>query len=123
MKKLAFKKSVLLASVLFCCLATSQIASASDKIATCKIVEQGKTAFKGKCKFYSDKGGSFSVSNVNPDKPIVNDTMMINVYVVKPNVAEVSGLVYGHGSNWGQAIRSNKERACWVGSDFKICVW
>lgn len=123
MKKLAFKKSVLLASALFGCLATSQIASAADKIATCKIVEQGKTTFKGKCRFYPGAGGAFSISNVNPNKPIVNETMMINVYVVKPNVAEVGGEVYGHISNWGQAIRSNKERACWVGSDFKICAW
>lgn len=29
----------------------------------------------------------------------------------------------GGGSMWGDAVRSPKQKACWLGNDFKICAW
>ncbi len=93
--------------------------TASAKIATCEVVEQGKTTFNGKCNFQAVEGGSFYITNLNQDKPILRNTMSISVYIVEKGVAEVSGsLKGGNNSRWGQAKRSG---ACWVSSDFKVC--
>lgn len=116
------KKIILLLSVFF--ISIPVVAEASGKVVTCQIDEQGNTTFKGKCKFIAAGGGSFALTNLNPDKPLFREIMDVKVYIVEPGVAEVRGLVKGGiNSRWGQAIRSTKQKACWVGSDFKICAW
>lgn len=62
------KKIILLLSVFF--LSIPLVSHAAGKVATCQIDEQGKTTFKGKCKFQSDGGGSFTLMNVNENKPL-----------------------------------------------------
>lgn len=93
--------------------------TASAKVASCEIVEQGKTTFKNKCSFNPTGGGSFYLTNINQDKPLVRDTMHISVDVIETGFAEVTASRYG-GTNtrWGKAKR---EGACWVGTDFKVC--
>lgn len=93
--------------------------TASAKIATCEVVEQGKTTFNGKCNFQAFDGGSFYITNTNQAKPLVRNVMDITVNIIEKGTAEVSGsLKGGNNSRWGQAKRSG---ACWVGSDFKVC--
>ena len=43
---------------------------------------------------------------------------------MQPGVAEVYGITTsGINSRWGPARRSSKDKACWVGTDFSICVY
>ena len=124
MKKLALKKSVLLASALFGCLSISQIASAADKTVTCQIDESGRTLYKGKCTFTPQGNGSFYLSGTGLSKKVGVEGVM--VWIEQPNVATVQGTKpSGGASTWGQAVRSSKQKACWVGdgNSFKVCAW
>ena len=118
------KKTIAALLVSFGVLSLSTNSMAAPKIVTCQIDEQGKTIFKGKCSFNPSEGGSFYLTNLNKNKPLVRNIMDIGVYIVEPGVAEVSGSLKGaNNSRWGHAIRSTKQKACWVGSDFNVCAW
>ncbi len=80
------------------------------------------------CDFTLGKGGSFSVAPVGrsdffahaSDDPGITD---IDVDVQGAR-AEVHGLTTdGINSRWGAARRAAKDRACWIGADFSICVY
>jgi hypothetical protein len=48
----------------------------------------------------------------------------IAVWILSPGKAEVRGLTKnGVSSRWGSAERSTKDKACWIGEDFQICVY
>jgi hypothetical protein len=48
----------------------------------------------------------------------------ISLTVVSPGIGDVRGLTRdGVNSRWGEARRSRGDRACWVGSDFSVCVY
>lgn len=95
--------------------------SAKVKTARCKIVS-ADGRYTGPCTFTPDGKGSFSVAPVGR-KRLTGQTTMISVYIVGPGQAEVSGLTTdGINSRWGAAARSKKDRACWLGSDFSVCV-
>lgn len=80
------------------------------------------TSYKGRCHFIAEKGGSFTLSNINSQNPLIGDTKTLHVYIVDKGVAEVDSLHEdGITTSWGTATRSQKQKACWVGSDFKIC--
>jgi hypothetical protein len=118
------KKTIAALLVGFGVLSLSTNLMAAPKTVTCQIDEQGKTTFKGKCSFNASEGGSFYLTNLNKNKPIFRNIMDVSVYIIEPGVAEVSGSLKGaNNSRWGQAIRSTKQKACWVGSDFKVCAW
>lgn len=91
----------------------------SAKVASCEIMEQGKITFKNKCNFNPIGGGSFYLTNLDENKPLVRSTMDITVHIVETGFAEVTASLRG-GSNtrWGKAKRAG---ACWVGNDFKVC--
>ena len=79
---------------------------------------------KGKCHFIAEKGGSFTLSNINSQNPLIGDTKTLHVYIVDKGIAEVSSLHEdGITTSWGTATRSQKQKACWIGEDFKICAW
>jgi|WetSurMetagenome_2_1015567.scaffolds.fasta_scaffold12063_2 hypothetical protein len=105
-------------------------ATAADRTIKCQIDaadDEGKTVtvYKGMCLFSAEEGGSFSLSNpASKDKSLYGSILVVNVYVVSNGVAEVRGLTKdGINSRWGEAKRSPKTRACWVGTDFKVCAW
>ena len=92
-----------------------------SKFANCDIHTAGKVAFSGKCLFIPDADGSFSLSDFN-EKPLLEGILVVSVTVTGKGAAEVSALtVNGNNSKWGAAKRSTKDKACWLGSDFKIC--
>ena len=94
---------------------------AHAKTARCKIAS-ADGRYTGPCTFTPTGKGSFSVT-VPARRRLVGRTTMINVYMVGPGQAEVSGLTTdGINSRWGAAARSRTDRACWVGQDFSICV-
>ncbi len=99
----------------------SHYAQAADKTAKCEIKSGSNTVFNGKCKFMPEAGGSFSLSNFS-EKPMFDEVTIVSVTIVEKGVAEVRGLTTrGNNSRWGEAKRSTKDPACWVGSDFIVC--
>jgi hypothetical protein len=98
-------------------------ALAADKTAKCEIYSQDSLIYKGNCLFSPETGGSFTLSNINKGKVLVDSVTDLSVMVIEKGVAEVRGLTTnGNNSRWGEAKRSQKDKACWEGADFKICV-
>ncbi|MGA9601437.1 MAG: hypothetical protein WBS22_14525 [Methylocystis sp.] len=96
--------------------------SASARPARCRIVSNGEKPFNGVCDYMAESGGSFSLSRAKGHKFLEIDPL--SVTVLSPGVAEVRGLTkLGVNSRWGAAKRSTSDPACWVGTDFKICVY
>ena len=92
-----------------------------SKFVKCEIHTAGKMAFSGKCIFTPDINGSFSLSDFN-EKPLLEGILIVSVTLMEKGIAEVSALtINGNNSRWGTAKRSSKDKACWLGSDFKIC--
>jgi len=100
----------------------AQSALAAHKTVNCEITTGNEVVYKGKCDFIPDQGGTFSLSNIDQDKPLFEHVMMITVYITGKGTAQVRGLTTSaNNSLWGDAKRSPKDKACWVGEDFKIC--
>ena len=101
--------------------AIATTAHAADRTAKCEIKSGAEQVFNGKCKFMPEAGGSFSLSNFT-EKPLFEEVVIVSVTIVGKGIAEVRGLTTsGNNSRWGEAKRSVKDPACWVGADFKIC--
>lgn len=101
--------------------ALSNYAHAAERAVKCEIQTGSSKVFNGKCKFMQEDGGSFSLSNFS-EKPLFDEVTIVSVTIVEKGIAEVRGLTTrGNNSRWGEAKRSTKDPACWVGSDFKIC--
>lgn len=81
-------------------------------------------SYKGKCNFITEKGGSFTLGNINGQNSLIGDTRTLHVYIVDKGIAEVDSLHEdGIKTSWGTATRSQKQKACWIGENFKICTW
>ena len=90
--------------------------------ARCVITAAGERAWRGPCDFMADGGGSFGIRPTRGHFPDGID--LISVSLIRPGVADVRGLTPdGVNSRWGEARRSRRDRACWVGEDFSICVY
>jgi hypothetical protein len=112
------KKVIVMLSLLFL---LPTVALAADKIINCEIHSNGMPTFKNKCTFSPSPGGSFYLTSA-PGKPFLDGISSVSVDIVGKGVAEVRGLTAdGINSRWGEAKRSSKDKACWIGSDFKIC--
>lgn len=98
------------------------VANAQARPAKCVVIGNGMTPYDGTCKFTPDNGGSFAIEPIGT--PGFDGVTLISVAIVAPGVAEVRGLTRdGINSRWGEAKRSKSDPACWVGDDFKICVY
>lgn len=96
--------------------------AAEARPARCVLASTGTPTWRGACDFQSERGGSFSISPARGSFPGEIDP--ISVSMIRPGVAEVRGLTRdGINSRWGEARRSRRDRACWVGEDFSICVY
>ena len=97
-------------------------ADAAGRRARC-VVSSGSETYRGPCNFIAERGGSFSVSAVGR-RFIVGRVTDVSVAVLRPGAAEVRGLTaQGVNSRWGEARRSSRDRACWVGADFSVCAY
>ncbi len=106
------------------CVPAVSTPSDAKKTVKCAIESAGSPAFRGSCLFRREKGGSFSLASAQKGKNLFPEITDVSVYIVAKDVAEVRGLtIYGNNSRWGEARRSTKDRACWVGQDFRICAW
>ncbi|MFL6845059.1 MAG: hypothetical protein ACJ8ER_09290 [Allosphingosinicella sp.] len=98
-------------------------AEARPRTARCVLTAPQTTPYRGPCKFLAEAGGSFSISPVGR-RFLVDGVDLVSVTIVRPGVAEVRGLTSdGINSRWGEARRSRRDRACWDGGDFRICVY
>ena len=97
-------------------------AEAKPRPARCVIDAAGAPRWSGACQFDAQRGGSFTITP--PRGHFQNRVTSISVSIVRPGLAEVRGVTHaGIKSRWGEARRSPRDRACWVGSDFSICVY
>ena len=104
-------------------------AEAKGKMVDCAITSLpgNEVQFKGKCRFVPEAGGSFTLMDAAGKDRFYGEIGMVSVTLTGKDMAEVSGLVLGagggHNSRWGEARRSAADRACWDGTDFRICAW
>ena len=96
--------------------------AAEARPARCVVSSAGTPTYRGPCDFLAERGGSFSISPARGAFP--GGISDISVSLIAPGVAEVRGLTSGGiNSRWGEARRSSRDRACWIGEDFSICVY
>jgi hypothetical protein len=96
---------------------------AAARPARCVIQMAGESTWRGACNFRPDGGGgSFSIDPAHGTfQSGIGD---ISVSLISPGVAEVRGnTAEGINSRWGEARRSRRDPACWVGEDFSVCVY
>ncbi len=103
----------------------SFISAASARDARCRIFQDNRLTLDRICDFEPDgRNGSYVLSAQGKRGMLVPGISTISVSVFRAGVAEVRGLtVDGINSRWGEARRSNNDRACWVGDGFSICVY
>jgi len=95
---------------------------AAARPARCVLHSAGATVWRGACDFMPDGGGSFAVRPLRGRFPGGIDPLSVSI--IAPGMAEVRGLTRdGINSRWGEAHRSRRDPACWVGEDFSICVY
>ena len=96
--------------------------AAEARPARCVIVSAGSPTWRGPCDFLAERGGSFGVRPYRGR--FAGGISDISVSLISPGVAEVRGLTPGGiNSRWGEARRSRRDTACWIGEDFSICVY
>jgi hypothetical protein len=120
------KRSGFVAAFAFCTLAVPVAGAAGvqtrGRVVDCYVESAGKIKANGKCLFTGETGGSFALENVDRDKPLFGEILVLSVSIESSGISEVRGLTSrGNNSRWGSARRSSSDSACWQGSDFKIC--
>ncbi|MDP8993797.1 MAG: hypothetical protein M3N07_02260 [Pseudomonadota bacterium] len=104
-------------------LAVSAGAEARERRACCVVASEGQPTYRGPCLFLPLGGGSFSVRPVGR-RLMIGDTTDVSVQILAPGVADVRGLTAGGiNSRWGEALRSDRDRACWIGDGFSVCAY
>lgn len=86
------------------------------------VINTNDGRYAGPCRFRAERNGSFAVDRAG-ERPFFDLMSLVNVTIVRPGHAEVSGLWGSRVSRWGSAIRSSRDRACWIGEDFSVCVY
>jgi len=94
---------------------------ASAKVARC-VIQARVGQHSGPCN-YTARGGSFTVEPVR-QRYLVGTFMSINVDVNRSGNGYVRALSgRGYTARWGRAVRSKRDRACWVGQEFSVCTY
>lgn len=95
----------------------------SGRAARCVIVSNGAPTYRGPCRFFAERGGTFTVTPLRGGEFPSGHTG-ISVAIVEPGVAEVHGMTpRSPASRWGTAVRSRRDGACWDGPDFSVCAY
>lgn len=113
--------STLVFSTILLILGISQPVSAGEAFCVIK-GSNNQVFFSDKCNFHQFGGnGSFWIE---AKSGLIAERESISVNIIKPGMAEVYGVTTaGINSRWGEAKRSNSDKACWVGDDFTICAY
>ena len=99
------------------------------KEARCVIIGGG-FSYSGPCEFSLQRGGSFTLTAIEP-RTTIDGLYFLNLHIVAPGKAKVGGLLAGTtdagggdiATYWGEYVRSNSDPACWVAVDSQICVY
>jgi hypothetical protein len=114
-------RSALVASLVLSSAGSGEAQSPGRNV-QCRVEAGGKVQLNGTCRFGSEAGGSFTLENVDRNRPLFEQILVMSVSIVSPGAAEVRGLTRdGINSGGGEARRSMRDNACWEGSDFSIC--
>ena len=99
-------------------------AATQERSARC-VVRSGAQVYRGPCKFLPEDGkGSFSLGPENRSRRFFGGVTSLSVTILSPGVADVrGGTADGINSRWGEARRSPRDRACWVGAGFSVCAY
>lgn len=90
-------------------------AQAASKTANCEI-RIGGESHKGKCRFTSEGGGSFTISHSRVVNELDAESVYVDVYATGQATATVT-FKDGQSVFWGHFRRSNSDRACWVSTE------
>jgi hypothetical protein len=78
--------------------------------------------YVGPCLFHPEGKGSFTVTRAD-DKAFLADVVSASLIVTAQGRGEVRGVTRsGLNSRWGTVRRDARNKACWKGADFRICV-
>jgi hypothetical protein len=113
-------KIALSAAAIIAALALAAPADAQRNV-RCTVTGSG-SSWSGPCLFSAERGGSFTISR-RDRRVFPGGATSITVAVMGAD-AEVRGLTRdGINSRWGMASRDRRDRACWIGSDFRVCAY
>ena len=116
MKKIALLTGAALAAAL-----AFAAPAGAQRAARCAVTSSG-SSWTGPCQFMAERGGSFSISR-RDGRSFPGGATSISV-AIEGGEADVRGLTrQGINSRWGSASRDRRDRACWVGSDFRVCAY
>ena len=98
-------------------------AKSKPPTARCVVASAGERTYDGPCLFARESGGSFTARPAR-GRAFFAGISSISVALTGRGVAEVRGLTAdGINSRWGEARRSRRDPACWLGSGFSICAY
>lgn len=121
-KTILFVASVGLAGAL-AGLGTAGEAGAAQRMARCVVQAPQTVTYRGPCRFAATRNGSFTIDPPR-GRRFTGGVTSISLSVTGRGVGEVRGLTKdGINSRWGRAARSSRDRACWVGADFRLCAY
>ena len=116
------KYALFFSALLVACTFTTLV-EARPRLARCIVQSDGSATYRGPCLFTAERNGSFSVTPPE-GRRFSSGISIISLGIVSRGVGEVRGLTRdGINSRWGQALRSPQDPACWIGEDFRICVY
>ena len=108
--------------------ATATLAEARP--ARCVITDAGGTVYRGPCEFRSERGGSFWVEGGPNQEYLTRDIAQVSVALTSRDRGEArslnrlrNGPLTMSNTRWGDVRRSRRDPACWIGTDFRICVY
>lgn len=97
-------------------------AFAVERVARCVITSRDAPVWRGPCLFTSLGGGGFTVSGI--DGGDLDGMSDFALEIVSPGVGRASYMMMsGRHEDGGILRRSRRDRACWVGRDYSICVY
>lgn len=106
------------------CAPAPRVVEPPARVVDCQIASSGDPGMRKRCVFVPRGHGSFALTDPDTHGLLTTGVRLLTVEIVEPGVAEVRGLtVHGIHARWGLAQRADDDRACWQGSDFRVCAW
>lgn len=103
-------------------LAVAAPSFATGKYAGCYVEKNGRVITRGECTFHANgPRGSFQISG-DYKADLGRGVSYVDVKIGRPGAGVAyARLANGRYVRWGAVVRSNADRACWVGAGLNIC--
>lgn len=99
-----------------------EAAQAEPRAARCVVEGRQTIPYDGPCLFETGRRGSFTIWR-GGGRSFIGHVTSVSLEVTRQGAGEVRGLVGGVNTRWGGATRSKRDRACWIGADFRVCAY